>query len=72
MTKKATGSDDPQIADRLGDGLRTPKQVPVARLQLVGLTVGGQIEVWFVFRVTSQSDARSDLSTGTVIVRFER
>ena len=68
MTKKATGSDDPQIADRLGDGLRTPKQVPVARLQLVGLTVGGQI----VFRVTSQSDARSDLSTGTVIVRFER
>lgn len=52
--------DDSQARDRLGKCGGTLKKVKITRHKVVGLTVSGQIEIRFILRVASQSDAGAD------------
>lgn len=49
------------MAYRLTDGGGAVKKVTITRHEVVGLTVGSEIEVRFVLWVTSQSDAGSGI-----------
>jgi len=52
--------NDSQIGQHRGDVVGALKKVAIARHEVFGSTVGGQIEVRFVLWVAHQSDAGSD------------